>query len=83
MPNYEFICNKCGAYEEIILPLSKRDDDRYCPDCFGGKMERIIGAPRISYDGAMSPIKRAGSGWNDVLKGIKKASGRDANIEHY
>lgn len=83
MPNYDFQCDKCGATEEVILPLDKRDDDRYCSDCFGGRMIRIIGAPYTSYEGAMTPIKRAGSGWNDVLKGIKKASGRSSNIEHY
>ena len=49
----------------------------------GGFIKRGVCAPGLSFEGAISPIRRAGSGWNDVLKGIKKASGKENTIEHY
>ena len=48
-----------------------------------GVVKMAITAPGLNFDGAISPIRRAGTGWNDVLKGIKKASGKDNTIEHY
>jgi len=53
-----------------------------CPHCKQiGSVKRIIAAPGISYAGAKTILQRAGSGWNDVLNKVKKASGRKANIE--
>jgi hypothetical protein len=41
----------------------------------------MVSSPPIVHD-TIHPIKRAGSGWNDVLKRIKKNSGKNS-IEHY
>tara|TARA_B110000444_G_C18451340_1_gene415862 strand:- start:341 stop:538 length:198 start_codon:yes stop_codon:yes gene_type:complete len=59
------------------LPVGKK-----APCCEDGIAKMAITAPAISYQGAISPIRRAGSGWNDILKGIKKASAKDNTIEH-
>jgi hypothetical protein len=83
---YEYICHTCNAVWEENMPMADRDKpvDQPCPmEGCDGKIARAVTAPNLSYDGAVSPIKRAGSGWNDVLKGIKKASGSGCTIDHY
>ena len=43
----------------------------------------IVTNTNVNYNGVISDVKRAGSGWNDILKGIKKASGKKGNtINH-
>jgi putative FmdB family regulatory protein len=81
---YEYKCEKCNETWEMNVPMDDRDKpcEDLCVTC-GGKIVRLVSSPGISYNGAMSPIRRAGSGWNDVLKGIKKASGSGCTINHY
>lgn len=82
---YSYGCKSCGkiwddrySYEDRDLPLAVQ-----CPHCNenGSVYRTYTAAPTISYQGAHSVLKRAGSGWNDVLNKIKKASGRNAKIE--
>jgi hypothetical protein len=54
-----------------------------CPCEKNGTVKRGVCAPGLSYQGAISPIRKAGSGWNDVLKGVSKASGKNSTINHY
>ena len=79
MPNYDFHCTDCGHEYEEIVPLAERDEPRECPSCGKKKVKRGVSAVKLSYSGFQDPIKRAGAGWNDVLKGIKKASGKKGN----
>jgi hypothetical protein len=60
------------------LPLSEP-----CPHCkTESQIKRLItNIPRIAYGGAKSNLARAGSGWNDLLTSIKKASGRSNTIQ--
>ena len=59
------------------LPLSQP-----CPHCaVDGQVKRTVTAPGISYAGGQTILQRAGSGWNDVLNKVKKASGKQAQIE--
>ena len=81
---YDYYCDKCQrTWEESHL-----SDDRDKPVgkpskcCKGGKVKRGIANPRINYEGAVSMIKRGGSGWNDMLKRLKKDN-PGSNIEHY
>lgn len=46
---------------------------------YDGVVSRVVGGPSI-VSGSSSVIKKAGSGWNDVLKKIKKGSGRSNTI---
>ena len=82
---YDYYCDKCDKVWEESHPMADRDKPvrKPCPCEKNGIVKRGVCAPGLSYEGAVSPIRRAGSGWNDVLKGIKKASGPKSNIDHY
>jgi predicted nucleic acid-binding Zn ribbon protein len=89
---YDYTCSKCGVIWEEQHPMDDRDINvgkptpkEYCKDSkkCEGLVERSMTAPGLSFEGSVGTIKRAGSEWNDVLKGIKKASGKDNTIEHY
>jgi hypothetical protein len=60
----------------------KIPERKECPNCdVAGMVEQTItGVPGLVSD-SMSTMRRAGSEWNDVLKGIKKASGRGNTIK--
>ena len=81
---YDYKCKKCDETREMNVPMEDRDKPcgEACITC-GGEVVRLVSAMRINYNGAVSPIRRAGNGWNDVLKGIKKASGSGCTIDHY
>lgn len=81
MPNYNYRCLKCDKTEERFVSISQRDDSQTCSCEEKGELKRMISSPPITHD-TIHPIKRAGSGWNDVLKKIKKNAGRN-NIETY
>lgn len=56
-----------------------------CETCGAGKenMIRIFQSPTVSYEMG-HPAKRAGSGWNDVLKRVEKYAGtKRSTVEHY
>ena len=82
---YDYYCDKCEKTWEENHTMANRDEPvgKPCSCGDGGIVKRGVCAPGLNYQGAMSPIKRAGSGWNDVLKGIKKAAGPKSTIEHY
>ena len=79
MPTYDIQNKKTGEVKEIFC--SYKDKEKELKKR-GKDWEYIIGAPRISFD-TIDPIRRAGSGWNDVLTQIKKNSGKDNTINHY
>ena len=82
---YDYYCDKCDKVWEESHSIADRDKPvgKTCPCEGNGTVKRGVCAPGLSYEGAVSPIRRAGSGWNDVLKGIKKAAGPKSNIDHY
>ena len=82
---YDYYCDKCDKTWEESHPSDKRDEPvgKPCPCGKDGTVRRGVCAPGLSYQGSVSTIRRAGSGWNDVLKGIKKAAGKKSNIDHY
>ena len=82
---YEYICDKCKNRWDEVHPMKDRNHPvgKQSPCCEDGVVKMSITAPGLNFDGAISPIRRAGTGWNDVLKGIKKASGKDNTIDHY
>ena len=79
MPTYDIQNKKTGEVKEIFCSYNDKEKEL---KKHGKDWEYIVGAPGISFD-TINPIKRAGSHWNDVLKGIKKASGKDNTIDHY
>ena len=80
MPTYDIQNKKTGEVKEIFCSYN---DKEKALKKEGKDWEYLVSAPGLSYEGAVSPIRRAGSGWNDVLKGIKKAAGPKSNINHY
>jgi putative FmdB family regulatory protein len=66
MPNYEYLCKKCGHRFEQIRKFSDKHLTK-CPEC-GGVLEQVISAPAVQFKG---------SGWyvNDYpKKGAASAS---------
>jgi putative FmdB family regulatory protein len=59
MPNYEYLCKKCGHRFEQIRKFSDKHLKK-CPEC-GGVLEQVISAPAVQFKG---------SGWyvNDYPK---------------
>lgn len=82
---YDYQCSSCSEIWEEKQFMADRDVPLTlpCPYCKSeGTVKRIIRvAARVSYDGAQTILQRCGSGWNDVLTGIKKASGKSNTIE--
>jgi len=65
MPNYEYLCTKCGHRFEQIRKFSDKQL-RKCPEC-GGLIEQVISAPAVQFKGSGwyvtdYPKKGAGSG---------------------
>ncbi len=66
MPNYEYLCKKCGHRFEQIRKFSDKQL-RKCPEC-GGVIEQVISAPAVQFKG---------SGWyvtDYAKKGASSAS---------
>jgi putative FmdB family regulatory protein len=74
MPNYEYLCKKCGHRFEKIQKFSDRMLTK-CPEC-GGKIEQVISAPAVQFKG---------SGWyvTDYAKksSALPASGSDSGVK--
>ena len=80
MPTYDIRNKKNGKIKEIFCSYSNKEKalKEEGPD-----WEYVVTTGNVNYRGVISDVKRAGSGWNDVLKGINKASGRKGNtINH-
>jgi putative FmdB family regulatory protein len=50
MPNYEYLCTKCGHRFEQIRKFSDKQL-RKCPEC-GGVIEQVISAPAVQFKGS-------------------------------
>ena len=50
MPNYEYLCTKCGHRFEQIRKFSDKPL-RKCPEC-GGLIEQVISAPAVQFKGS-------------------------------
>jgi putative FmdB family regulatory protein len=50
MPNYEYLCTKCGHRFEQIRKFSDKQL-RKCPQC-GGLIEQVISAPAVQFKGS-------------------------------
>jgi putative FmdB family regulatory protein len=50
MPNYEYLCQKCGHRFEEIRKFSDKHPKK-CPEC-GGVLELVISAPAVQFKGS-------------------------------
>lgn len=77
MPLYDFKNTQTNEYEEHMVKISEYDD--FLKE--NPQLERVfIKAPAFSYDGPKDILSKAGSEWNDVLKGVKE--GMPASEKH-
>jgi len=63
MPNYEYLCKKCGHRFEQIRKFSDKPL-RKCPEC-GGLIEQVISAPAVQFKGSgwyVSDYAKKGAG---------------------
>ena len=72
MPNYEYLCTKCGHRFEQIRKFSDKQL-RKCPEC-GGLIEQVISAPAVQFKGSGwyvtdYPKKGAGSASSSSSEG--------------
>lgn len=81
MPYYTYKCKECE--HEFFEHQSINDREipcgKPCPNCEKEGTVFKEFSHSMNYD-MVDPLKRAGSGWNDVLNKIKKGSGKDNSI---
>jgi putative FmdB family regulatory protein len=81
---YDYKCNKCGHEFSLNLPIAHRDapTKQACPECGekGMVVRTIVSAP-ISYKGAKSLSQRTPDGFKEVMRKIKKSSGKGCTID--
>lgn len=75
MPTYTFKHIETGVVENHIISI--KDLDQFKAD--NPQLSQVIGVPEF----VRSFNKKPDSGFRDVLKSIKKASGRGANINTF
>lgn len=83
---YDYICARCDKTFELNLLMVNREQPlgKPCPNCKKTKcVTRLVNALPIAYMGYIHPAKRAGSGWNDVLKKVAAPWGKHSTVEHY
>ncbi len=78
MPNYEYLCQKCGHRFEQIRKFSDKQL-RKCPEC-GGVIEQVISAPAVQFKGSGwyvtdYPKKGAGSATSSSSSSSENDSG--------
>ncbi len=52
MPIYEFKCQKCEEFFEILVMGGKDDDDVHCPKCQSQAFERVLSSTNYAMTGA-------------------------------
>lgn len=80
MPLYDYQCNGCGAAQTLRKSIADRHEPESdpCKEC-GGEISMVIGAPKI-VSGVKGP-QSAPDGFKDVLRTIKKGSGKENTID--
>lgn len=80
MPLYDYKCKGCDNAFELRKSCAERHAPELepCKEC-GGQIAMIVGAPKI-VSGVRGP-QSAPDGFKDVLRQIKKSSGRENTID--
>jgi putative FmdB family regulatory protein len=48
MPTYDYHCQSCGVYHELVCSISQRKDEIECPRCRGVAEQVILTAPAVA-----------------------------------
>lgn len=80
MPMYEYACKDCQATMTLRKSIADRHEptSNACQEC-GGEITMVVCAPKI-VSGVKGP-QSAPDGFKDVLRTIKKGSGRENTID--
>lgn len=82
MPLYDYNCDACGHEfcEQLRMDDRKIPVQSPCPNCKKSNtvQQSIKAVPFVT--SSISTLRRAGSEWGDVLKKVKKASGKGNTI---
>lgn len=82
MPLYDYHCDACGHEftEQLRIDDRKIPVENPCPKCNQSKNIQQTIKPVGFVSSSISTLRRAGSEWGDVLKKVKKASGKGNTI---
>ncbi|QZI90525.1 hypothetical protein MYOV003v1_p0201 [Vibrio phage 207E48.1] len=82
MPMYDYQCGDCSHTFTSSRRISerKKPESEPCPECGDNAVSMIIGSPRI-VGGVGDANGKVPQGFKDVLKNIKKGSGKDCTID--
>jgi putative FmdB family regulatory protein len=47
MPAYDYQCQECATYHEVVCSISNREDEIECPRCHGVAEQVILSAPGV------------------------------------
>lgn len=80
MPTYDYACRGCDNVFTARRPCAERHEPTInpCGEC-GGELFMKVGVPQV-ISGVKSP-RSAPDGFKDVLREIKKGSGRSNTID--
>lgn len=84
MPTYSFQCKSCEAVVDVKNNIINRDDPlkEPCPKCGTvGEMVRLLDSPNITSGTPMNYGSRLPDGFKDVLRHMKKGSGKHCTID--
>lgn len=74
MPTYTMINKETGEVQDMILSFSERDEL-----LAAGKYTQKLNTPKIvTHVGGT--LRQTSDGWKDLLKNVKKGSGKDNTI---
>lgn len=81
MPIYQYKCNACDHEFDVMSSFADKQnpESEPCPNCGKQEIKACITAPNMSHLGTKSVHARAG-GFNEVLRKIKKSSGKNNTI---
>ena len=75
MPMYDYQCNKCKHTFEEMLSYAQREKPTKepCPKCGAKGVSKVIGGfPGLAADTNITPDKKTGGDWSELMGRIKK-----------
>ena len=55
MPIYEYRCQRCGQVSEFLVKTMFGDENRNCPHCGSGELEKLLSVPSLIKENTALP----------------------------